>query len=269
MAAAATSVVQAAPYGGTVTALPPDTADALEFAVRIVADRGAYAAEQQRGVTEEVKSVSLPLTGGVVTAVDVEIERRIDAALQERFPDDAVVGEEFADRPGTSGRIWHVDPVDGTLNYARRLGPWSVVLSAWTGEQCDLVAVFTQDAVYSAMRGCGAWLDGVPLVLGDDGGRPGGIVRVPPLLVYAAHQAGWLVRSIDSSATEMCQIADGRIAGTVRLGGHPRDLHAPALLVQEAGGAVTDLSGQPWTASSKGLVLAAPGAHAALLELVP
>jgi myo-inositol-1(or 4)-monophosphatase len=255
-----------------VTALPPseDADEALEFAVRLVADCGAYAAGQQADVTEEVKSASVPLTGGVVTAVDLEVERRIVAAIAGRFPDDAVVGEEFTDRPGTTGRTWHVDPVDGTLNYARRLGPWSVVLSGWTGQDCDVVAVFTQDSVYSAARGRGAWLDGVPLVLGDAPEQPRGIVRVPPRLVAEAYRRGWLVRSIDSSATELCQIADGRTTGTVRLGGHPRDVHGPALLVQEAGGTVTDLSGDTaWSASSTGLVLAAPGAHAALLGLLP
>jgi myo-inositol-1(or 4)-monophosphatase len=248
-------------------ALPPDTEDALEFAVRLVADCGAYADAQQQGVAELTKSATLPLQGSVVTAVDVEVERRVDAALAERFGDDALVGEEYADRAGTSGRTWQVDPVDGTLNYARRLGPWSVVLSAWSGQECDLVAVFTQGAVYSAVRGHGAWRDGARLALDPGAAEAGGIVRVPSLLAAAAYEAGWLPRSIDSSATELCEIADGRTVGAVRLGGHPRDLHGPALLVQEAGGTVTDLSGGGWTASTRGMVLAAPGAHAAVLAL--
>lgn len=240
----------------------------LGFAAELVATCGEFAAEQRHSVVEERKDAR-SLASAVFTAVDVEVERRIDAAVARHSPDDAFVGEEFALREGASGRTWHVDPVDGTLNYARRIGPWSVVLSAWADGQCDLVAVWTQGAVYTAARGRGAWRDGEPLELPAGEVEGAGIVRVPARLAPAAAAAGWTARSIDSSATELCQVADGRAVGTVRLHGHPRDLHGPALLVEEAGGTVTDLEGRPWTASSTGLVVAAAGAHARLLELVP
>lgn len=245
-----------------------DVVEALGFAVELVEDCGRLAEQRQATVVEERKDQPR-LSGAVVTAVDVELERRIDAAVAARYPADAFVGEEYADRPGTSGRTWHVDPVDGTLNYARRLGPWSVVLSAWRDGLCELVAVRTQGVTYTAVRGGGARRDGAPLVVPAGAPEAGGIVRVPAALARAAARAGWLARSVDSSATELCQVADGRAVGTVRLSGHPRDLHGPALLVEEAGGTVTDLDGRPWTASSTGLVVAAPGAHAELLDLVP
>lgn len=245
----------------------PPTDAVLEFAVDLVTSCGRWAAEQQALVTEQKKEAR-NLSGAVFTEVDVEVERRLDDALSRRFPNDAFLGEEYAERSGTSGRTWHVDPVDGTLNYARRLGPWSVVLSAWTGERCDLVAVWTQGTVYAAASGAGAWRDGERMSLHEQTVERGGLVRVPAQLAQAAFDAGWLPRSIDSSATELCQVADGRATGTVRLRGHPRDLHGPALLVQEAGGVVTDLSGGPWSASSPGLVAATPGAHGALLGLV-
>lgn len=249
-----------------MTSLPTDAV--LEFATDLVTCCGRWAAEQQELVLEQKKEAR-NLSGAVFTEVDVEVERRVDEALAQRFPDDALVGEEYAERPGSSGRTWHVDPVDGTLNYARRLGPWSVVLSAWTGGRCDLVAVWTQAVVYSAAAGAGAWREGERLALPVETVERGGLVRVPAQLAPAAHDDGWLPRSIDSSAAEICQIADGRATGTVRLRGHPRDLHGPALLVQEAGGVVTDLSGGSWSASSSGLVAATPGAHPALLGLVP
>jgi myo-inositol-1(or 4)-monophosphatase len=241
---------------------------ALRFAADLVAACGAFAAAEQAAVTEERKDAPT-LTGSVVTAIDVEVERRIETAVAERYPDDAFVGEEYAFRQGTSGRTWHVDPVDGTLNYARRLGPWSVVLSAWDDEQCALVAVWTQGVTYTAARGQGAWRAGERLHLPPVDVEAGGLVRVPAALAPAARAAGWLPRSVDSSATELCQVADGRITGTVRLHGHPRDLHGPSLLVAEAGGRVTDLQGNAWTACSTGLVAAAAGAHQALLTLVP
>jgi myo-inositol-1(or 4)-monophosphatase len=144
-----------------------------------------------------------------------------------------------------------------------------VVLSRWADGACELVTVWTQGVLYTAARGRGAWRDGVLLRLPAQDVEPGGLVRVPARLAEATQAAGWLTRSVDSSATELCQVADGRVVGTVRLRGHPRDLHGPALLVEEAGGRVTDLDGGPWTSSSPGLVAARPGAHEALLALVP
>ena len=247
---------------------PRDTLEALAFAAALVTECGDYAAEQQAGVVEHRKQHER-LSGAVVTDVDLEVERRVDAALAERYPDDALVGEELVDRPGRSGRTWHVDPVDGTLNFARRLGPWSVVVSAWRGRSCELVAVRTQGVTFTAARGRGAHRDGEPLLLPVAAGEHGGLVRVPARLAGDAAAAGWLARVVESSATELCQVAEGRMVGTVRLSGHPRDLHGPALLVQEAGGTVTDLAGRPWDGASTGLVAATPSAHAALLELVP
>lgn len=245
-----------------------DVSEALDVAARLVADCGRYAAEQQGRVVEEVKDDAVSLAGAVVTAVDREVEGRLDAALQDAFPEDGLVGEEYVDRSGSSGRTWYADPVDGTLNYARRLGPWSVVLSAWREDACELVAVWTQGSVYTAARGRGAHRDGRPLRLTAAPAERSGIVRVPPRLAASAAARRWSVRGIESSATELCQVADGRILGTVRLGGLRRDLHGPALLVQEAGGAVTDLHGEGWDGATEGLVVAAPSTHAALLELV-
>lgn len=239
---------------------------ALRAATTLVARCGTYAAEQQVLAVEELKASS-SLAGAVVTQVDAEVERRIDAELAELFPQDGVLGEELVDRAGSSGRRWVVDPVDGTLNYARRLGPWSVVLSRWTGAACDLVAVWTGGHVYAASRGAGATLDGEPLVLHPTDVEAGGIVLTGAALQVAAQGAGWLARTVSTSAAEICAVADGRVVGTVRLHGHPRDLHGPALLVQEAGGRVTDPAGNPWDATTAGLVLASAGAHARLLEL--
>lgn len=259
------------PVAGTLTAVhraPADLRADLAFAAELVTACAELAAARQRDVVEEKKHAT-SLASSVVTEVDVEVERRVEAALAERHPDDSFVGEEFALRKGTTSRTWHVDPVDGTLNYARRLGPWSVVLSAWTDNRCDLVAVWTQGDVYTAARGLGAYCDGVRLDLGGAPTEAAGIVRVPARLAATVADAGWTARVVESSATELCQVADGRSVGTLRLAGHPRDLHGPALLVEEAGGVVTDLTGGPWSADSTGLVAAAPGAHAALLALVP
>lgn len=251
---------------------PEDTQAALDFAGALVTRCGHEAARRQLGVVERRKPAAA-LTGSAVTDVDLELELAIDAELAKHFPDDGLVGEEQVDRSGTSGRTWMVDPIDGTLNYARRLGPWSVVLSAWRGDLPELVAVWTGEVLYTAARGQGTFrtLAGTVerLTLPAAEVEAGGIVRVPAALVPDVVRAGWLPKIVESSASEIASVADGRVTGSVRLRGERRDLHAPALLVAEAGGTVTAPDGGPWDGTTTGLVVGRAGAHADLLRLVP
>jgi myo-inositol-1(or 4)-monophosphatase len=243
-----------------------DLLEALDFAGELVTRCGHQAAARQRGVVEHAKPGG-SLAGTAVTDVDLDLERAVDEAVAQRYPADGLLGEEGTDRAGTSGRTWVVDPVDGTLNYARRAGPWSVVLCAWDGDDPLLAAVWSDGVLYTAAAGRGARMDGAVLALGDGPAEAGGIVRVPAALAAATDAAGWLARTVESSAAELVAVADGRSTGAVRLRGDRRDLHGPALIAQEAGARVTDLDGGPWTGASPGLVLGHPGAHADLLAL--
>jgi myo-inositol-1(or 4)-monophosphatase len=256
-----------------VTQLPEvesrdDVEEALAFAGALVSRLGEVATQRQTGAVEHRKPAAV-LSGSVVTDVDLDVEQAVDDALRRRFPADGVLGEEAADRAPADprhGRTWVVDPIDGTLNYARRLGPWSVVLSAWRDQQVESVAVWTGGALYTAATGRGAFLDGRRLQLAG-AAEPGGIVRAEAGLLPAVARAGWLPRTAESSAAEIVSIADGRVLGTVRRGGNRRDLHGPALLVSEAGGAVVPLDGAPLSGASEGLVVAHPQAAEQLLAL--
>ena len=245
-----------------------DVEEALAFAGALVSRLGKVASRRQGNAIEQRKPAAL-LSGSVVTDVDLDLEQAIDDAVRRRFPDDGIKGEEGADRPPADpqhGRTWVIDPIDGTLNYARRLGPWSVVVSTWRGQQVETVAVWTDGSLYTAAAGGGATCDGRRLQLADEA-EPGGVVRAEASLLPAVAAAGWLPKTVESSAAEIVSIADGRVMGTVRRGGHPRDLHGPALLVTEAGGAVVPLDGAPLSAASRGLVVAHPGLVEQLLTL--
>ncbi|HEX8518793.1 MAG TPA: inositol monophosphatase family protein [Pseudonocardia sp.] len=247
-----------------------DVEEALAFAGALVTRLGESAALRQGSAVEQFKPAAA-LSGSVVTDVDLDLERAVDDALHHRFPADGVLGEEGADRAPAdprNGRTWVVDPIDGTLNYARRLGPWSVVVSAWRGWQVESVAVWTGGALYTAAAGRGATRDGRPLRLAEQA-EPGGIVHAHAALMPAVAQAGWLARTVESSAAEIVAIADGRVMGTVRRGGHRRDLHAPALLVGEAGGVVLPLDDAPLSGASPDLLVAHPHLVEPLLALVP
>ena len=257
-----------------VTPLPDaaaqdDVGEALTFAGALVSRLGEVAAQRQGSVVEHRKPAAL-LTGSVVTDVDLDLEQAIDDALRRRFPDDGIQGEEGVDRPPADpqhGRTWLIDPIDGTLNYARRLGPWSVVVSAWRDEQVESVAVWTDGALYTAAAGRGATRDGRPLQLSDEV-EPGGVVRAEAALLPAVAAAGWLPKTVESSAAEIVSIADGRVMVTISRFGHPRDLHGPALLVAEAGGAVVPLDDAPLSGATRGVIVAHPHLVDQLLTIV-
>ena len=92
-------------------------------------------------------------------------------------------------------------------------------------------------------------------------------MRAEASLLPAVQRAGWLPKIVESSAAEIVSIADGRVMGTVRRGGNRRDLHGPALLVSEAGGAVVPLDGAPLDGATRGLVVAHPDVVEKLLTL--
>ena len=130
----------------------------------------------------------------------------------------------------------------------------------------ESVAVWTDGALYTAAAGRGATQDGRRLQLADEP-EPGGVVRAEARLLPAVQAAGWLPRTVESSAAEIVSIADGRVMGTLRRGGNRRDLHGPALLVSEAGGAVVPLDDAPLSGASRGLVIAHPQLVEQLLPL--
>ena len=95
----------------------------------------------------------------VVTEVDAAAERAVREALREHRPDDGVLGEEEGLDPGTSGRVWVLDPIDGTRMYAEGIPLWTTLVAL---RDADGVVLGVADAPASALRlhasrGGGAW----------------------------------------------------------------------------------------------------------------
>lgn len=117
----------------------PDLAADAALAAELVRDAGQLARRMRaEGLTAEHKtSVS-----DIVTAADKAAERLVVERLAAERPDDAVQGEEGTDRPGTSGRSWVIDPVDGTYNFHRGLTWWCSAVALVDGDAVVLGAVY-------------------------------------------------------------------------------------------------------------------------------
>jgi histidinol-phosphatase len=97
--------------------------------------------------------------GTEVTPADIEVEELIRSLIAARFPGDGVTGEELADTPGSTGRRWVIDPIDGTSAFAHRIPMFDVLLAVEDSEG-SAVAVrsypMSHDLIYAG-RGLGCW----------------------------------------------------------------------------------------------------------------
>jgi myo-inositol-1(or 4)-monophosphatase len=231
------------------------TAPELRDLARTLAHEGAELAREMRRDGIDVADTKTSAVD-VVTEADRAVEALIRSRITALRPDDAILGEEGDDRPGTSGVRWVVDPIDGTVNYLYGLPDCAVSIAAEVDGAVVAGAVVTipTGVEYAAALGHGATRDGRPIAV-----RP-----TPPLaerLVLTGfgyqravreHQAGCVarllpevrdIRRMGSCALDLCHVADGSGDGYVEAGPQPWDWSAGGLVLREAGGRFELLDG--------------------------
>lgn len=186
-----------------------------------------------------------------VTAVDTSVERRVREVLAERFPGDAVIGEELPNAPISDGQpAWYVDPIDGTTNFVHGLRScsFSLGLADDDGLALGVVADPWGHEFFQAVRDEGARVNGVVLQCREDNGLAGAIVLTElegprpwhgmTELIEHLGRAGCVARILGSCALSIVNVAAGRASALVLGAAHPIDLAAGALIAREAGAVV-------------------------------
>lgn len=193
------------------------------------------------------------------TGIDLRIEAALKHALTRATPDIPFQGEEGGGESGADLR-WVLDPIDGTINFARDLPLCTISLSLVAAGQpvLGIVEAPLLGERYIAKAGAGAYLNGAPLKVCEVAGLHEAIVGVADFKVGRGSAAenrihldllGRLarrclrVRMLGSAALDLAWLAAGRLSATVMLSNLPWDVSAGLLLVREAGGAVYDLDG--------------------------
>ena len=207
-----------------------------------------------------------------------QVDRAIEDAVARRLLDETglpLLGEEGHAVDSYAGRVWVLDPIDGTMNYVETRRDYAVSLALCEdGEPVlGVVADVARGDLYSAVRGGGAFLNGEPLpvVEADKGYRDGIIVTdlkeilaLPRLARCLEESRGH--RRYGSAALECVEIAAGRAGAFVHLWVSPWDVAAAAVICRECGARVTRLDGTPLDACHKGSILVGtPLAHKELL----
>jgi myo-inositol-1(or 4)-monophosphatase len=183
----------------------------------------------------------------VVTAMDREVERLIRRAIESRYPDDTVIGEEEGG-DGDSQRLWLIDPIDGTANYARGI-PHYCVSIAYLERLVPVVGAIydpSRDWLYAGAHGEGATCNGVPLAVSAQADLAAAVVECGWStrrstahyvdLVSRVMEAGCAMRRVGSGALGLADVAAGRSEAYCELHINAWDCAAGILLVREAGG---------------------------------
>ncbi|HYB52446.1 MAG TPA: inositol monophosphatase family protein [Thermoanaerobaculia bacterium] len=194
-----------------------------------------------------------------VTLADHESERAIIAAIRERFPDDTFLAEEGGGRGlgGESRRQWIIDPLDGTSNFIAGFPFWCVSVAA--SERGELVAGVVWDPLrgdlYTAERGAGAFRNGERLSVTGRSGVAGAFLatgfpfrsrdRIDAYLALfrALFLEARAIRRAGSAALDLALVAAGVFDGFFEFRLAIWDIAAGALLIEEAGGELTDFDG--------------------------
>ncbi len=219
----------------------------------------------------------------IVTVADEEAQSLIVRSLRRFFPAHGFLAEEGLDSaPGLGGWRWIVDPLDGTKNFARGVPSFCVSLAAEREGQVELGVVYDplQDEMFLGVRGHGAWLNGQRIrVSGTQRLEDAFLTTGVPHRVrrfagsvgrtfsrFAARSLG--VRDRGAGALDLCYVACGRFDGYWEIDQSPWDVAAGGLIVEEAGGRMSDFRGGPFDIFS-GEMLASNGQiHEAMLAVL-
>jgi myo-inositol-1(or 4)-monophosphatase len=229
--------------------------DYLTTAVDIAREAGALLVELFRSPLE----ISYKSPSNLVTEADRRSEALIIERLQEHYPGHAIVGEEGGGQKAESEYCWYVDPLDGTTNFAHGFPVFCVTLGlAQRGEVIVGVTYDpTREELYAAERGGGAFLNGQRLGVSKNATLAESLLATgfPPFdshhdlnaqLFFRFTLMSHGIRRPGSAALDLCHVAAGCFDGYWELKLNPWDKAAGSLLVQEAGGRVTDLAGGPF-----------------------
>ena len=248
--------------------------DSREALCREIAlSAGALALE---GFNDRSAGMSMKGPQDFLTETDAAVERHIRSAIAATFPEDGFLGEETG---GTlTSRIWVVDPIDGTANFARNIPHFCISIAFVADGEIELGAIYNPgfEELYTARKGRGAVKNGKPIQVAATSDFAAACVefgwsnRLPNSaymdVLSKILERGANVRRGASGALGLAYVADGRSDAYAELHMNSWDCLAGLLLVREAGGAVCSFLRDGGLADGGPVLAAAPGIAAGMSE---
>ena len=217
----------------------------------------------------------------LVSEVDHAAEEAIIEVLRNAYPDHGFLGEEGGEIPGTSEHVWIIDPLDGTTNFLHGIPHFAVSIGLKHRNRLEVGVIIdpVRNEEFTASRGGGAHVNGRRMRVSqrhrlDEAVLATGI----PFRELESHLEPYMamladftrhcrsIRRAGSAALDLAYVAAGRADGFWELGLKSWDMAAGALLIQEAGGLVGDLSGGEHFLETGNIVAGNPKIFKAMLQ---
>lgn len=193
----------------------------------------------------------------LVTEADVAVEAFLIEEIKKQYPDHGIVGEETGTHQGQAYR-WIIDPIDGTTSFLHKQPYYSVSIAVEKDGEVVLGAVNAPvlDEFFFAEKGRGATCNGSPIHVSPRDQLIDSVLGTGFACVRYGHERDNLpyftallpnirdIRRYGSVAIDLSYIASARLDGFWELGLHIYDIAAGALILQEAGGRITDFQGE-------------------------
>ncbi len=250
----------------------------LNIAVRAARKAGNLIAKNYE--TPDAVETSQKGSNDFVTNVDHEAERLIVEIIRKSYPKHSIVTEEGGDLGGEDTDIqWVIDPLDGTSNFIKRLPHFSVSIAVRVKGRTEVGVVYDpmRNELFTAVRGQGSQLNGYRLRGSSARDLDGTILATGFPFKARQHSQSYMkiltklfgrcadFRRTGSAALDLAYVAAGRVDGFFEIGLKPWDFAAGELLVREAGGLITDFTGNHNYLSSGNLVAGTPRVVKAML----
>lgn len=218
----------------------------------------------------------------LVTEADLQSEKAILDLIKVHFPEDGILAEESGEFGHDSNQLWIIDPLDGTTNFAHSFPFFAVSIALQIEKKVVLGLVYNPylGELFEAQRGEGAFLNGNPIKVSDTRdlresliatGFPYSVYKEPEVVMdllkrMVVRAQG--IRRPGSAALDLCYVASGRFDGFWEQGLQPWDTAAGSLIVEEAGGIVSDYKGENYSPFQKSIVASNPHIFKKMLDIL-
>jgi myo-inositol-1(or 4)-monophosphatase len=251
----------------------------LEDVVKIAREAGAIVKE---GFGKNFKVEFKTNEANLVTEIDKASEKLITDFVRKNYPSHGILAEESGEVKDGDEYLWVIDPLDGTTNFAHSLPIFSVSIGVQKGGKTVAGVVYDvmQGILYSAELGGGAYANSekISVSKNDKLGRSVLVTGFPYDIADNPHNAlekfvaltkvARGVRRLGSAAIDLCYVARGVFDGFWEVHLHAWDMCAGKLIVEEAGGLVTDFSGNEMNIFSKKILATNGHVHKEMIEIL-
>ncbi|MFB6226153.1 MAG: inositol monophosphatase [Candidatus Paceibacteria bacterium] len=253
-------------------------------AVKAAKEAGNYLEQQfnKDGVNIDKKDEG---SFNLITESDKESEQIIVDTIRESYPDHSIVKEESDRIGGTSGYSWYIDPIDGTTNFAQKIPHFCISIALYKKDKPILGLVFnpvSDEMFYADTEDQQAYLNNKEIKVSTKSKLSESIIatgfpydrsgklsmkNIDMMRSFLKQDVGG-IRRMGAAALDFCYLAAGRIDGYWEYNLSPWDYAAGAIILQQAGGNITDPGGNDYDISQKDVVTSNDNIHSTMLEVI-